>query len=285
MYLFPFIKKGYDLRLGPVSFVLILKNPKKNFILNKEATDIIKMCDGTNTVEIISRNLAEIYDEEYESALESVQTFLNSVEYIDFASEKTEVGKSRWGDSKYQRPVHVSVELTYDCNFRCKHCYNESGSEHKSYINTREFIKVLDELYVLGVTGVELTGGEPLLHPDFRLILEHCLELFDLVAVLTNGYLITENLLDCFTQYNDKLAFQVDLHGEKEYMDWFCNKKDAFNHVSNSIKLITEKDFILRVAMTVTNLNYKQVMKTVELAKKLDSYPKKALNQKVMLLL
>jgi radical SAM protein with 4Fe4S-binding SPASM domain len=212
--------------------------------------------------------------------LETVIKFIKSQHYVDFSNEKVKIDKSRWGNPNIQKPVHVSIELTYHCNYRCKHCYNESTPNYENYHNTDELIKVLDDLYDNGIVVVELTGGEPLSHPDFEIIFEHCLKLFKLVAVLTNGYLITEKLLDSFIEYNNKIMFQVDLHGTEEYMDWFCDKKGAFKQIKNSIKLITERDFILRVVMVVTKLNYKQLIETITIAKNQAFYPSKSIKSK-----
>jgi radical SAM protein with 4Fe4S-binding SPASM domain len=189
--------------------------------------------------------------------------------------QRIKVDTSKWGNNNLQKPVHVSIELTYACNYRCKHCYNESGSEHEKFFDFNVLKKVLDGLYENGVYIIELTGGEPLLHPDFRDIVEYALKKFELVAIITNGYLISEELLDSLVTYKDKLIFQVDLHGTRVYMDWFCDKKGAFDKIKKNIELITERDYFLRVIMIVTKLNYNQIIETVTLAKQLSSYPKK----------
>ncbi|MFZ8765327.1 radical SAM family protein [Enterococcus diestrammenae] len=52
-------------------------------------------------------------------------------------------------------PSQISFDITYRCNFRCKHCYNASGLENcfiekgdeiQSYLHESNFIK---EAYVI----------------------------------------------------------------------------------------------------------------------------------------
>ena len=68
----------------------------------------------------------------------------------------------------------ASIDLTYKCNFRCKHCYNTSG-EHETNLcelTDREVIRVAKDLLLLEPESVCLCGGEALLRKD--LLLETC---------------------------------------------------------------------------------------------------------------
>jgi MoaA/NifB/PqqE/SkfB family radical SAM enzyme len=48
---------------------------------------------------------------------------------------------------------------------------------------------------------VELTGGEPTLHPDFLTIVKHCAEIFPLVSIITNGYVLNEDHIEKLSKY------------------------------------------------------------------------------------
>ncbi|MCL5807646.1 MAG: 4Fe-4S cluster-binding domain-containing protein, partial [Deltaproteobacteria bacterium] len=60
--------------------------------------------------------------------------------------------------------------LTDACNLACRHCWLEPRycPEEKaiSVIDPALFTAILDQAEPLGMKGVKLTGGEPLLHPQ-----------------------------------------------------------------------------------------------------------------------
>ncbi|MDR1819667.1 MAG: hypothetical protein LBR15_05400 [Methanobrevibacter sp.] len=55
--------------------------------------------------------------------------------------------------------------------------------------------------------------------------------------------------MDYLAQFNHKVTFQVDLHGTKEYIVWFCEKEGAFDKVKDNMALLCERDFIMRAAI------------------------------------
>lgn len=174
------------------------------------------------------------------------------------------------GNWDVQIPRHISVELTYHCNFRCKHCYNKSAPHRTEYINKNWLLHILDKLNSLGVDLIELSGGEPLTHPDFIQILKCALNLFTLVSVITNGYLLNEDYLNLFSNYKEKLMLQISLYGnEKSYVEWFADKIGALERSKNNIKLASSKGIFVSTAMIVTPLNVDKLFATAKLAKEL----------------
>ena len=95
-------------------------------------------------------------------------------------------------------PTALSVELTAACNQRCSHCYNAwraEGNRSPERMETSVLLSLLDRIVAeLGLTRLTLSGGEPLLHPDFRSIVDHLrardLELF----LITNGTLVDDEV-------------------------------------------------------------------------------------------
>ena len=66
------------------------------------------------------------------------------------------------------------VEITEHCNLRCPVCYAESGPERQTHRSLAEVEAMLDA--VVANEGepdvVQISGGEPTLHPDFFAILD-----------------------------------------------------------------------------------------------------------------
>lgn len=81
------------------------------------------------------------------------------------------------------------VEITASCNLSCPMCYAHSGprGHHLSFEECRRSIDRLVE--VEGRPEVlQLSGGEPTIHPDFLRVLEYgCHQPIDIVMINTNG--------------------------------------------------------------------------------------------------
>ncbi|MBM4031479.1 MAG: radical SAM protein [Planctomycetes bacterium] len=113
-----------------------------------------------------------------------------------------------------------SIELTRRCNLRCVHCYlaragsvarvsdaessapevraTQRCSKAGRELSTAEWLSILDQGTEAGCLELLITGGEPLLRPDFATVYRHAKGLGLLVTVFTNGTLVTEELAALF---------------------------------------------------------------------------------------
>ena len=73
--------------------------------------------------------------------------------------------------------------LTDGCNLSCRHCWLDpyTASEKKKYrfLSAGLFEKAVGEAKDLGLQAVKLSGGEPLMHPEFTKFLDiiNCLKI------------------------------------------------------------------------------------------------------------
>ena len=90
-------------------------------------------------------------------------------------------------------PTRIELELTELCNLKCSFCYNSQ----KPIVSDKykEIIKRLSEENVLEVV---LTGGEPMMHPQFIEILDATTGLFSKVMIQTNGTYIDKEYANLF---------------------------------------------------------------------------------------
>jgi radical SAM protein with 4Fe4S-binding SPASM domain len=266
---YPYVKENFYFRPGPVPYIYS-KNENIYYKLNKDASDIVVKCNGNMTINKMAYELSNSHNENMADLNKTIIRYINSQKFIGLSNEKKIISDKYWVNPDIQTPVHLSLELTDNCNFMCKHCYRDSDSRQDHYAKTDELIAILKEFRRNGVAILELTGGEPFRHPDFEKILTFALETFDIVAVITNGSLITYEFLNRMEKYKEKIVFQVGLHStDQEYMDWFCGFKGAFKKSKEVIKQLTDEKFNLRVVMMVTPLNVNHIFETVKLASSL----------------
>ena len=109
-------------------------------------------------------------------------------------------------------PLYASVELTWRCNFRCVHCYQDGLRDSHRELSTAEWKGLLDELADLGSLFLTITGGDALSRPDFKEIYRHAVGRGFLVTVFTNGALVDDALLDLWSELPPK-SIEITLYG------------------------------------------------------------------------
>ncbi len=90
----------------------------------------------------------------------------------------------------------MRVSLTDKCNLRCTYCMPSDFADWlpgPSLLSTDELMQVLDVATSLGIDGVRLTGGEPLLRADVVDVVRRITELEHApeISVTTNGLRLT----------------------------------------------------------------------------------------------
>ncbi len=242
--------------------------PKGTWIINKKAAEFFYLSDGSKTLEEIIKN---IYPEmDYNYLREKISPFINEAiknQDIFLFSSPYQVKRKITGSFNHFYPLHVAFELTYSCNLRCAHCYASTSTEKRDFLSFLEIHNILKFLKEKGLRIIELTGGEPFLHPDFYKILEFCCENFEYVSALTNGTLVNERDIDIFSKYRDKLLINISLDGPNpEIHDEKRGVKGAFEKVINSIEIFKKAGCFIRVSMSVYPDTVKYIEDTLKLA-------------------
>ncbi|MBM3137225.1 MAG: radical SAM protein, partial [Chloroflexi bacterium] len=88
--------------------------------------------------------------------------------------------------SRPSAPYRMDLALTYRCNNRCLHCYNEA-SRAREEITTVQWKQVLDQIWALGIPHVVFTGGEPTLRDDLPELIAYAEHLGLITGLNTNG--------------------------------------------------------------------------------------------------
>jgi cyclic pyranopterin phosphate synthase len=93
---------------------------------------------------------------------------------------------------------YLRVSLTDRCNFRCTYCMPEDMqfAPQRENLSSKELLLICQAFVELGVKKIRLTGGEPLIHPDFSLLLQSLsdLEGLERIAITTNGALLVDHI-------------------------------------------------------------------------------------------
>lgn len=97
-------------------------------------------------------------------------------------------------------PINGSLELLPLCNMNCDMCYvrlSREEMEQKGRLRTAdEWLEVGRQMKDAGVLFLLLTGGEPLLFPDFKHLYLELRKMGFILTINTNGTLINEDWAD-----------------------------------------------------------------------------------------
>ncbi len=83
-------------------------------------------------------------------------------------------------------PYRMDLALTYQCNNRCFHCYNDPHRQPNS-LSLNQWKAVIDRLWDLGIPHVVFTGGEPTLVDDLLSLIEYAKQKGMITGLNTNG--------------------------------------------------------------------------------------------------
>jgi hypothetical protein len=112
------------------------------------------------------------------------------------------------------------VEVTTSCNLECPMCYAASGPRGK-HLPLEEVKQAIDRL--VEVEGrpevLQLSGGEPTIHPQFDQILEYaCSRPIDIVMINTNGLRIARDskFIHQLARYKHRIHTYLQFDGFRE---------------------------------------------------------------------
>jgi len=81
--------------------------------------------------------------------------------------------------------MEVTIEITDYCPHECDYCFTNAEPARKNIIGLKEVENFLAGIH--GIDRINISGGEPLSHPDFYRILELCNSYTHDVWVYTNA--------------------------------------------------------------------------------------------------
>lgn len=163
--------------------------------------------------------------------------------------------------------------LTEGCNLACRHCWiapkYQKGDHTYPSLPLDLFRSIVEQAKPMGLSGVKLTGGEPLLHPNIHEILDIVRSEELRLTVETNGVLCTpelaENMAKCKTPF-----VSVSIDGENaETHEWVRGVPGCFEAALEGARNLVNAGFRPQIIMSVMRQNTDQMEAVVRLAESL----------------
>ncbi len=167
-------------------------------------------------------------------------------------------------------PLYVVWEVTLDCNARCIHCYSDARFGQDALYWPREAaLDVIDQLADAGVMILALSGGEVLLHPDWKALVARGVERGMRVTLATNGLAVDREVASYLRDVG-VWNVSVSIDGARaETHDRIRRMQGLFDAACRAVKLLTAEGVRVTVNFTPMRANFTEAAAVVELARDL----------------
>jgi len=164
--------------------------------------------------------------------------------------------------------------LTEGCNLKCRHCWiapkYQSPDKPFPSLGLDLFRSIIKQAKLLGLSGVKLTGGEPLLHPQIKQILEVIRSEGLRLTVETNGIRCTPELAEEMKATCIDPFVSVSIDGAAtETHEWIRGVKGCFEAAQEGVKNLVKAGFRPQIIMTIMRRNKEEMEPVVRLAEQL----------------
>lgn len=175
------------------------------------------------------------------------------------------VGKRIFNGTKI---YSITALLTYECNFKCKHCYIEPNKNlNKNYLSVCQWKKLLKKLHDQGAIYLRISGGDPTICGEkFCAIYEYAWDLGFKIEIATNGYILSK-YYDLLTQRPPYLVtFSLYGANDKTYKE-FCGIEKGYTKVKESFDFCISDKINYRITYVLTKYNESDMEQINRMAK------------------
>lgn len=158
-------------------------------------------------------------------------------------------------EAKHRYELHlIHLMLSEKCNLKCKYCYAEDRDKATvPSLTYEEYTDIIDQILAINrYSSFTLTGGEPLLNPDWSRIAEYIRQKGNECILLTNGLLINEENIGDIKKYCTKVTLSVDGSNAEVHAQ---TRGDNYQKLMASIGLLEDYGVEYSLSMTVCQSN------------------------------
>jgi len=173
-------------------------------------------------------------------------------------------------DGPHRIPYMVVWNFTNMCNLRCKHCYQDAKETcAPDELTLKEKLTFVDTMDAAGVQVPVISGGEPLIHPDFFPVLDYMVEKKMHVAAASNATMITKDFAKKLKDHGlAYIEISLDSVDPKKH-DEFRGQKGCWDLTVQGIKNCLEVGLFVAIATVFTKNTLDEVDPMLDFAAEL----------------
>ena len=139
-------------------------------------------------------------------------------------------------------PLVLMLEPLFRCNLACAGCGKIQYPSHilKQDLSVEDCLKAVDEC---GAPMVSIPGGEPLIYPHIKQLVEELVKRRKYIYLCTNAILLKEKLEAGWFKPSRYLTFSVHMDGQRDHHDFAVCREGIYDTASIAIAQAVELGF------------------------------------------
>jgi radical SAM protein with 4Fe4S-binding SPASM domain len=237
--------------------------------VNQDGIKLLELLKKEKTVTHVSHTLQKRAPEEpLENIMAVVSNYVDHLLAIGFL-HIDKYRKRKFDFFCQDTPSDIYLMMTYNCNLKCKYCYNiedrnrfnnEKSEGEESQLTFDEYKQLITDAYKIGVKRFILTGGEALLNPITiklgKLILDKGME----NELITNGLLVNESNAKEIAKSFKYITISLDSLNKESHEK--MRGAYTFEKVLNCISLLKQHGALIRINSVITKTNVRDMKDT-----------------------
>jgi MoaA/NifB/PqqE/SkfB family radical SAM enzyme len=154
-------------------------------------------------------------------------------------------------------PAHVTLDtivfgITKKCGYQCEHCFEWDALNKPETLSRKDLLSVVHSFQDIGITQVQLSGGEPLNRLDDIIYILQNIKKRTEVWLYTSGYHFTEERATLL-KHEGLAGIIVSLdHWIPELHNTFRGMKNAFEWAERAVANARRKNLIVCLSLCAT---------------------------------
>lgn len=173
------------------------------------------------------------------------------------------------------RPLAAHLLVTMHCNLSCRHCFLVPGQLCKGQLDIPSARVVLDRLAEAKILKITVSGGEPLVHPQFGQLWKEIHSRPFRIELNTNGTLLTDDRIDEILGAGPRLSdVMISLDGHDSGSVDSIRGRGTFRALDDSLRRLRRRGISPGFSCTVNRLNKGEVEDIIRYAGRFGSWIK-----------
>ena len=157
----------------------------------------------------------------------------------------------------------IKISITNACNLGCAHCY--LSDDDYTFLDLNSIKNLLDDAQTVGVEVIDLTGGEPTMHPHFKEIVMYAYDLGFRINLSTNGLnLNNEELLSLLAE--TKIECHISLDATSEEVLSKIRGEGVYTALQNTFSTLRKHGIAYTLRFSLNKMNFKEVPAIIDYA-------------------
>lgn len=156
-------------------------------------------------------------------------------------------------DRMHRAPLSLLFMLTNKCATDCKYCYADRHTQYAP-LSTNEILKIINEASQLGMTYIDIIGGEVFCRKDWPVIIKRLVDLHLTPNYISTKVPISEHQIKMLsdTGYNNVVQISLDSMCDNTLKSIIGVKKGYINRMVETIKKLNLSGFKIQIDTILT---------------------------------